>query len=143
MTEALVPRWGSLSCLDSEGIIMDVTISGRHVDVTDAMRDHARDHVEKLGEHSPHLMRVSVTLAIEGERHVAEVIGGVRGRGDVVAKHESHDMYLSIDQAVSKVERQLEKLEAKYREHRGPTPVEPAATSDADDGDDYDEYEDE
>jgi putative sigma-54 modulation protein len=102
--------------------MLDVTISGRHVDVTDAMRDHAREQVAKLERHSSHLMRATVTLAIEGERHLAEVIGVIRGKSDVVGKHESHDMYLSIDQAAAKVERQLQKLEAKYHDHRGRVP---------------------
>ena len=97
---------------------MDVTISGRHVEVTDAMRDHARERVGKLERFSPHLMHATVILAIEGDRHTAEVIGAVRSKGDIVAKHESHDMYLSIDQAISKAERQLRKLEERFRHRR-------------------------
>lgn len=94
---------------------MEVTISGRHVDVTDAMRRYARERVARLERFSPHLMRAQVTLAIEGDRHWAEVIGTVRSKGEAVAKHESHDMYLSVDQAVSKVEKQLHKLEHRFR----------------------------
>ena len=97
---------------------MEVTISGRHVDVTDAMREHARERVERLERFSPHLMRARVTLSIEGDRHFAEVIGVVRGKADVVAKDESHDMYGSIDHAVAKVEKQLQKLEGRMKDRR-------------------------
>jgi putative sigma-54 modulation protein len=97
---------------------MKLIISGRHVNVTDAMREHARIHAEKLGRISNHLMHVTVTLAIEGERHAAEIIAKTRGKGELVAKSISHDMYASIDQVISKVEKQLQKVEARYRERR-------------------------
>lgn len=103
---------------------MEIVISGRHVDVTDAMREHARERVDRLARHGSHLMRARVTLAIEGDRHSAEIIGAMRSRGDIVAKHESHDMYLSIDQAVLKADRQLRKLEARFRTRRGEEPPE-------------------
>lgn len=103
---------------------MDIVISGRHVEVTDAMREHARERVGRLERYSSHLMRATVTLTIEGDRHAAEIIGVVRSKSDAVAKHESHDMYLSIDHAVSKIEKQLRKLEARFKTHRGEEPRE-------------------
>lgn len=99
---------------------MEVTISGRHVEVTDAMRDHARQRVGRLERFSPHLMRAKVTLGIEGDRHTAEVVASVRRKGKVVAKHESHDMYLSIDHAISKLEKQLHRVEERFRARREP-----------------------
>jgi len=88
------------------------------VEVTDAMRTHARERVEKLERYSAHLMHVAVTLSIEGERHTAEMLASFKGRGDVVAKCETHDMYQAIDQAIGKVETQLRKLEARVKDRR-------------------------
>ena len=98
---------------------MDLTISGRHVAVTDAMRDHARQRAQKLEHFSSHLKGVSVTLTIEGDRHQAEIVAGVRTKGEVVARAESHDMYASIDQAVARIEKQLQKMEARFKDRRG------------------------
>lgn len=98
---------------------MELTISGRHVAVTDAMREHAHARAEKLGRISNHLMHMTVTLSIEGERHAAEIVAKTRGKGDVVAKSVSHDMYVSIDQVVAKLEKQLQKVEARYKDRRG------------------------
>ena len=97
---------------------MDVTISGRHVAVTDAMREHARERAQKLEHFSPHLMRVQVTLTIEGARHEAECTGTFRAKDAAVGKSTSHDMYKSIDEAVAKVERQLKKMEDRFEERR-------------------------
>jgi len=97
---------------------LQLTVSGRHVAVTDAMREHARERVGRLDRMGSHLTRVAVTLSIEGERHMAEIVGKVRRRGEIVARHESHDMYLSIDQAAEKFEKQLRKMEARFKTRR-------------------------
>ena len=97
---------------------MNLTISGRHVAVTDAMREHARLRTEKLAESSQHLMHAKITLSIESGRQIAEVICSVRKHGEMVAKSESHDMYGAIDQAIAKIEKQLRKIEDRFRAKR-------------------------
>jgi ribosomal subunit interface protein len=97
---------------------VDVTISGRHVAVTDAMREHAQQRAEKLATLSQHLMHAKITLSIESGRQIAEVIATVRKHGEMVAKSESHDMYGAIDEAISKIEKQLHKIEDRFRTQR-------------------------
>ena len=97
---------------------MEVTISGRHVAVTDAMREHAQQRAEKLASLSPHLMHAKITLTIESGRQIAEVIASVRKHGEMVAKCESHDMYAAIDEAVVKIEKQIHKSEDRFRTKR-------------------------
>lgn len=97
---------------------MELSISGRHVDVTDAMREHARERVEKLERYAPHLMRISITLSIEGDRHAAEMVASVKRHSDLVAKCETHDMYEAIDQTVDKLDKQLRKVEDRVKDHR-------------------------
>ena len=97
---------------------MDIRISGRHVAVTDAMRDHARERLQKIERYSAHIMHVEVTLSIQAERHMAEVIVAFKKRGDIVAKSETHDMYQAIDQTIAKIEKQLHKLEDRVKDKR-------------------------
>jgi ribosomal subunit interface protein len=63
-------------------------------------------------------MHAKMTLSIEGGRQIAEVVAALRRHGELVAKSESHDMYLSIDQALSKIEKQLQKIEERIRGKR-------------------------
>jgi ribosome-associated inhibitor A len=102
----------------SGGTPVDVTISGRHVAVTDAMREHARERAERLGGVSQHLMSAKITLSIEAGRQIAEIVAGVRKHGEMVAKSESHDMYAAIDEAIAKIEKQLHKIEDRFRAQR-------------------------
>lgn len=110
---------------------MEVTISGRHVAVTDAMREHARQRVQRLELFARHLMQAKVTLSIEGERHTAEIVGHVRGKSSIVAKSQSHDMYLSIDRATERMEKQLHKLEDRFKDRREGTRKRSVETADA------------
>lgn len=110
---------------------MEVSISGRHVAVTDAMREHARDRVQRLERYSPHLMRVTVTLAIEGDRHMAEIVASVKRKGELVAKSQTHDMYQSIDHATDKIEKQLRKLEDRVKDRREASRQQPAEEPEA------------
>ena len=112
---------GALVRLVWEELALDLTISGRHVAVTDAMRDHARQRAEKFEHFTSHLMGVKVTLSVEGERQMAEFIAHTRGKGELVAKAVTKDMYASIDQAAGKLEKQLDKLEARLRDRREKT----------------------
>jgi putative sigma-54 modulation protein len=98
--------------------LVEVIISGRHVSVTDAMREHAQQRAEKLATLSQHLMHVKITLGIESGRQIVEVIATVRKHGEMVAKSESHDMYGAIDEAILKIEKQLHKSEDRFRTQR-------------------------
>ena len=42
----------------------------------------------------------------------------VRKHGEMVAKSESHDMYAAIDGAIAKIEKQLHKIEDRFRTKR-------------------------
>lgn len=97
---------------------LDISISGRHMAVTDAMRAHARERAEKSERVCAHIARIDVTLSLEGERHMAEAVAVVRRKGEVVARAESHDMYASIDHAFDKLEKQLQKLEERIKDRR-------------------------
>ena len=106
---------------------MDVSISGRHVDVTEAMREHAKQRGEQLAEHFMPVARFQVTLDIDGKAHAVEMIASM-SRGDPLVAHAStEDMYSAIDLAAEKLEHQLRRLKDKIRHHRPRHAPEPAA----------------
>ncbi|REJ36254.1 MAG: ribosome-associated translation inhibitor RaiA, partial [Bacillota bacterium] len=91
---------------------VQVTVSGKNVQVTPALRSHAERKVNKLlkffdDDRRP--MMASVVLSIERGRHTAEItfeIGTLLVRGEGT----SDDMYASIDMAVDRIERQVKKV---------------------------------
>lgn len=111
---------------------MKFNITGRHVDVTNALRDYAEERVQKFQKYSSGPIRADVILSVEKNRHQAELLIRFDGRR-ILAKEETHEMYQSIDKAAASIERRIRKLKEKRsshgREHRtgektdGSTPV--------------------
>ena len=92
---------------------MKLTISGKNIDVTNALKEHVHKRLGKLDRHLDDSVEAQVTLSVEKENHNVEVTvflnGGILLRGE----ETTGDMYASIDQVVDKVERQLKKHKTK------------------------------
>lgn len=96
---------------------MRVHFTGRHVEVTPALEDHARDRLEKLQKLLPAIVEAHVILSVEKYRHRAEVNVHMR-RLDLSAVHETGDMYASLTQVFEKLERQAQKRKDRFRSRK-------------------------
>jgi len=94
-----------------------IIVTGRHIDVTDALRDHA---VEKLMHACRRLDKITsahITFSVEKYRHITELV--VQAHGTTLrGKEETDDMYSSIDQAMGKVESQAKRLKEKIKDKK-------------------------
>lgn len=85
---------------------MNVNISFRHFESTEAIKKHTRSKLEKLQRFLREPMTAKVTLSIDQRRHVAEAQISSGGE-HLEAKEASTDMYASIDRLIDKLERQI------------------------------------
>lgn len=109
---------------------MATVITGRHVDVSDSMREYAEKRVDKLMEGYPRVDDIHVILDIQKFTHIAEVIVHARRHIRLEAKATAEGMYAAIDEVVDKIEAQLRKVIEKRHDHKGGSKlrdVEPAA----------------
>ncbi|WP_005032044.1 ribosome hibernation-promoting factor, HPF/YfiA family [Holophaga foetida] len=90
---------------------MKVNFTGRHVEVTDALRSFSQERLEKMATYLDDIIDVHVTVSVEKHRHLAEVSLKTR-TSDFLASAETDDMYASLAQA-------LEKLETQAHKHTG------------------------
>ena len=97
---------------------MRITLSGRHVTITEAIRDYAREKVEKLSKYFEGITNAQVKLSVEGVQHSAEIIVAAAGGATIIASASSNDMYGAIDIVSDKVERQLKKHKGKLQSRR-------------------------
>ncbi len=92
---------------------MKFDITGRHIDVTPALRAHVEaqfSKIDTLFEGKP--ADVHVIIEVERGRHICEIV--VNWRNDVLAATtEDSDMYNSISTSVDKIEKQARKLKEK------------------------------
>ena len=87
---------------------MDIIITGRHLEVSDAIRQYTSEKVGKLPRYFDRVLEIEV-VADKGENHsfAVEVIVHVEHHEPFVAKHRAEDLYACIDAATDKMERQL------------------------------------
>ncbi len=97
---------------------MQISITGRHMELTDALRDHAQSRLEKLNSEFPRLQTAHVVLDVEKHRQLAELIVHAPNHVVVDAKDETSDMYASIDSAVDKATKQLRRIRDKMVDHK-------------------------
>ncbi|MEC5129344.1 ribosome-associated translation inhibitor RaiA [Verrucomicrobiales bacterium BCK34] len=98
---------------------LPITVTGRHVSVTDAMRDHAQKKVAGLHLDYPKIIEAKVILNVEGDRHIAEVILFCANHIVIEADTTTADMYASIDETMSKIARRMRKHKTRMlKSHR-------------------------
>jgi putative sigma-54 modulation protein len=98
---------------------MQVHITGRHVEISDGIREHVYDKVERTLIDFPRVEDVRIVLELQKLVHSVEVL--VQGKNiHVEGKASSENMYTSIDEALEKAERQLRKLNEKVHDHHRP-----------------------
>ncbi len=91
---------------------MQITIRGKNIEVTPALRQHVERKIGKIGRYFETPLTAQVTLIVEKDRHIVEVtvpLDGMLLRGE----DETDDMYASIDSVVDKLERQIRKYKTR------------------------------
>jgi len=96
---------------------MQLSISGHHLDITEAIKQHSIEKLSKIKHHFDHLININMILEVEKDVQKAEATIHVSG-ADLFAKAESSDMYASIDQMVNKLDSQIRKHKEKLNDYR-------------------------
>lgn len=87
---------------------MNVTITGKNMEVTDYLRELTLKKIEKLDKYFPQDTEAQVVMAVEKSRHIIEVTIPYRG-GVIRGEEVTGDMYASIDNVIAKLDRQIQK----------------------------------
>src|SRR5215211_4223666 len=99
--------------LSRRELSMEFEYTGRHVDVTPALRAHVEDHFQKLGHiFNDTTARAHVIMEVEKNRQIGEVLVHWRDH-TLTATDTNADMYLALTRAIAKIEKQALKLKKK------------------------------
>ncbi|MBE9562657.1 MAG: ribosome hibernation promoting factor [Proteobacteria bacterium] len=96
---------------------MQLNLSGRHIEITSALRSYVSNKIDRLERHFDHVTNVHVVLSVEKLRQKAEATLHVSG-ANLFAEAEHEDMYAAIDGLTDKLDRQLKKHKEKLKDHR-------------------------
>ncbi len=96
---------------------MQISITGRHVNVTDNVKAHVEEKLERCLGVFPRIETIHVILDTESHDKVAEVVIQAANHIRVSATEKSENLYDAIDRAVEHAERQMRKHRDKVTEH--------------------------
>lgn len=96
----------------------NVTVTGRHVHVTDYMKSYAREKLAKLEHVGNRIINIHLIMDIQKLAHTVEIIMKY-GQTTFRSAASTTDMYVSIDQAVDKIEKQILKYKKQLKGHHG------------------------
>ncbi|HSN23323.1 MAG TPA: ribosome-associated translation inhibitor RaiA [Methylomicrobium sp.] len=92
---------------------MHVIVTGHHLEITDSLKAHVDSKFEKLARHFDNVTDVHVILTVEKLVHKAEATVQISG-AKLFAEDHGDDMYVSIDNMVDKLDRQIAKFKEKH-----------------------------
>ena len=95
-------------------------ITGRHLVVTAALKQHIQSRFERLARYEVTLNHLEVTLSVSKLQHCAEVVCTIKGRR-VQAKSSTQEMYATIDQLVDRLGAQIRKYKERQADHKDMT----------------------
>ncbi len=96
---------------------MQITINGKNIDITDALKDYVNEKFEKIIKHNAHIMNLKVTLSVTRNPSVkknstAEVTCFLNG-STIKIKEDAESMYAAIDLISDRVDRQVREVKEK------------------------------
>lgn len=96
---------------------MQIVVKGKNIEVTEALRAHAEEKASKIQKFGLDVREIEVTLLVEKnpsiqKNQIAE-INIFANKSTIRGVGRDRDMYVAIDHAVSKVERQIIKHHGK------------------------------
>jgi putative sigma-54 modulation protein len=95
---------------------MQYSVTGHHVNVSNALRDYVGQKLGRLERHFDQLTDIHCILTVEKLRHKAEATVHLSG-GKLHASAVQDDMYAAIDSLIDKLDRQVRKHKEKLSDH--------------------------
>lgn len=93
-------------------------ITGRHMDITAALRRHIRARAERLQRYEVKIDRMEFVLSVNKLQHTAEAVCVIDGKR-FQAKTSTGEMYATIDQVIDRLVAQVRKYKEKTKTYKG------------------------
>jgi putative sigma-54 modulation protein len=96
---------------------MNLNLSGHHLEITPAIREHVLSKLGKVKRHFDHVIDVNVILSVEKLKQKAEANVHLSGK-TIFVECDDANLYVAIDSLVEKLDRQILKHKEKHAARR-------------------------
>jgi len=99
---------------------MQLSVTFRHMDSTEALQTYAKEKVERIRKYFPDPIKAHVVFICDrGYNHTADVMITLHNGLVIKGIETTEDMYSSVDLVMAKIERQVRRYKEKIRSHKG------------------------
>ena len=98
----------------------NIIVTGRHIEVTDAIRDFAQKKIEAIHIDYPRIVEARVVVDVQKDRHTAEIVLFCADHITIQASTTGADLYAAIDETVTKIMRRMRKHKTRLMKHFRP-----------------------
>ena len=96
---------------------MNINLTGRHLEITPAIREHVTAKLGKINRHFDNLIDINVILSVDKLKQKAEATVHMSGK-TVFAEADDTNLYVAIDNLVDLLDRQIIKHKDKNSARR-------------------------
>jgi putative sigma-54 modulation protein len=96
---------------------MNINLTGHHLEITPAIRDHVTSKLGKIKRHFDHLIDINVILSVNKLVQKAEATVHLSGK-TVFAEADDDNLYVAVDKLVDLLDRQVLKHKDKNSARR-------------------------
>jgi putative sigma-54 modulation protein len=99
---------------------MNISLVGRHIELSDAIKDHLMHSIDTLTKYHLDLISVSaIASANERKKGVTiEFTINVAGKNTIVITQRDDDLYAAIDIAIERAQKALRRLHDRLSDHK-------------------------
>ena len=101
---------------------MNISISGRQLELTDAIKAHINTSIETLSKYNMDIISVNVVASAQtkkGKEHsVVEFVINLAHKNSIIIKQNDDDLYAAIDIATSRAQKAIRRMHDKDTNHQ-------------------------
>jgi len=100
---------------------MNISLTGRHLELTDAIKAHMNTSIETLNKFNMDIISVNVVASAQtkkGKEHsVVEFVINLAHKNSIIIKQNDDDLYAAIDIATSRAQKAMRRMHDKDSGH--------------------------
>jgi len=100
---------------------MNISMTGRHVDLTDAIKAHISTSIETLSKYNMDIISVNVIVSAQtkkGKEHsMVEYVINLAHKNSIIIKQNDGDLYAAIDIATDRASKAMRRMHDRDTEH--------------------------
>ena len=100
---------------------MNISLAGRQLELTDAIKAHMTTSIETLNKFNMDIISVNVVASAQtkkGKEHsVVEFVINLAHKNSIIIKQNNDDLYAAIDMAISRAQKAMRRIHDRDSDH--------------------------